>query len=285
MTQIYSAISSISPASQKTLRDTLSSTLKFSLDTEPKNLTTSLLFSVANETAASSSQSSDNFAVHPFILNLASKGFHVPLTLFTTEATKTFFTREAFISHKPVFSRSTTGTKCHIMDITAFPAEKDMDIGDWHEAWTRYQLFVEAHSETSIAARWKNHFQFLLGQDHFKLNFPAILQFDIEMRTAYAVAPKPFNEDNYRRRYDAIKLEVLQNSVLNARARDMGASHSHNSSKGSRFTLYSLDDHGASTSSSARSDQPHSSGGQSFRANGAASRSGPRSAPMCLICQ
>lgn len=86
--QIFAALSTVSPNSLKNIRDTIDSTISSSLNTDstkPK-----LLFSVDRETPLSSSSSSNNWSPHPFIITLASHGFHIPLSLFTSKSTQTF---------------------------------------------------------------------------------------------------------------------------------------------------------------------------------------------------
>ncbi|CAA7271031.1 unnamed protein product [Cyclocybe aegerita] len=233
LTQVYAALATCSPASQKIIRDTLNSTLNEPITTLTSSSTPILIYSVANESAASTSHSS-GYGIHPYLVTLANNGFHLPLTLFTTASTNRLHTNEATIVHKPVFNRA--GVKRHIMDVSHFPIEGDMDVADWHEAWNRYLVFVGVHGEADISKRWKEHFSFLSGQDNFKLNFPAILRFDIEIRTKYAIEPRHHDEDAYRRRFEAVKLEVLQESLRKAAVESDTRSYQ---TKAKRFTPYS----------------------------------------------
>lgn len=287
MTQIYAALQAISPASQKLVCDTLTNTLKDNplpdVISAPK-----LLFSVTNETTSTFSSSNTGYGIHPFIISLAENGSHIPLSLFTTSATNTLHTSEASIPQKTVINRLTS-LKRHIIDIKFFQGEDSMDIGDWHEAWTRYHRFVETHGDKDSAIRWKKHHEFLAEQDNLKRNFAAILKFDIEIRTKYNLTPSPHDEDSYRRRFEAIKLEVLQAEILAARSVSdaesiHNAASSSSSWKGkSRYTPYHhRDAESSSRQSGSRTENViTNSGNNSFRSSGASSTN----TPICLICQ
>lgn len=286
MTHIYAALQAISPASQKIVRDTLTNTLK---DKPPPDViaTPKLLFSVTNETTSAVSNSNTGYGIHPFIISLAENGSHIPLSLFTTAATNTLHTSEASIPQKTVINRLTS-LKRHIIDIKYFQGEDSMDIGDWHEAWTRYHRFVETHGDKDSALRWKKHHEFLAEQDNLKRNFAAILKFDIETRTKYNLTPSPHDEDSYRRRFEAIKLEVLQAEILAARplpdAESTTNVTSSSSWKGkSRYAPYHHRDADSSSrqSGSRAENVVANSGNHSFRSSGTSSNN----TPICLICQ
>ena len=286
MTQIYAALQAISPASQKLVRDTLTNTLKDNplpdVIVAPK-----LLFSVTNETTSATPAFNSGYGIHPFIISLAENGSHIPLSLFTTSATNTLHTSEASIPQKTVINRL-TGLKRHIIDIKFFQGEDSMDIGDWHEAWTRYLRFVEMHGDKDSAIRWKKHHEFLAEQDNLKRNFAAILKFDIETRTKYNLTPSPHDEDSYRRRFEAIKLEVLQAEILAARPLPDADSNTNAASSSSwkgksRYAPYHhRDAESSSRQSGSRTENVvANSNNHSFRSSGASFTN----TPICLICQ
>ncbi|KIJ90388.1 hypothetical protein K443DRAFT_116669 [Laccaria amethystina LaAM-08-1] len=286
MTQIYAALQAISPTSQKLVRDTLTNTLK-DMPSPDAILTPKLLFSITNETISATPTSNTGYGIHPFIISLAENGSHIPLSLFTTSATNLLHTSEASIPQKSVINRL-TGLKRHIIDIKYFQGEDSMDIGDWHEAWTRYHRFVETHGDKDSVIRWKKHHEFLAEQDNLKRNFAAILKFDIETRTKYNLTPSPHDEDSYRRRFEAIKLEVLQAEILAARPiSDVESNNntvSFSSWKGkSRYAPYNHRDADSSSrqSGSRTENVVASSNNHSFRSSGASSTN----TPICLICQ
>ncbi|KDR79124.1 hypothetical protein GALMADRAFT_208594 [Galerina marginata CBS 339.88] len=281
--QVFAALQTLSPGSQKLVRDTLTNTLRDKPlpDTvaAPK-----LLFSSANE-SLSSSFSNTGYGIHPFLVSLAENGSHIPLSLFTTSATNKLHTEEALIPQKTVINR-TSGLKRHIIDIKHFPLEAAMDIGDWHEAWTRYHRFIEKHGDDEAALRWKLHHEFLSQQDNLKRDFTSILKFDIEVRTRYNLNPSAHDEDSYRRRFEAIKLEVLQAEILAAKAASVAESSGNTSSSWKakqRYNPYpSRDTESSSRNFGSRTDNAvASSSGHSFRAAGASSAN----TPICLICQ
>ena len=137
--QIFAALSTISPNSLKNIRDTIDSTISSSSNTD--SIKPKLLFSVEKETPLSSSSSSNNWSPHPFIITLASHGFHIPLSLFTSKSTQTLFNMEASIPQKHVNTKN--NQKRYIIDINHFPKESEMDSSDWFEAWVRYLMFLE----------------------------------------------------------------------------------------------------------------------------------------------
>jgi len=210
-------------------------------------------------------------------------------SLFTTTATNTLHTNEASIPQKTVINRLTS-LKRHIIDIKYFQGEDCMDIGDWHEAWTRYLRFVETHGDKDSAIRWKKHHEFLAEQDNLKHNFAAILKFDIETRTKYNLNASPHDKDSYRHRFEAIKLEVLQAEILaTGTVPDVDSSNNNvplsSSWKGkSRYMPYHhRDAESSSRQSGGRTDSNAVAGStnHSFRSSGASSSN----TPICLICQ
>ena len=112
--------------------------------------------------------------------------------------------------------------KRYIIDINHFLKESEMDLSNWFEAWVHYLMFLEWHADATLLW-WKEHHVFLAGQDDFKQNFEAILTFDIEMRTMYAIQPHPHDECKYCMCFSTIKLQVMQ-CILTATNLTMAAS-------------------------------------------------------------
>jgi hypothetical protein len=140
-------------------------------------LPSKLLFSTSHELPALASSMDFSYSVHPFIISLAKNKVHIPLMLFTSYATRKLHTETTSLKQNTVYYSS--GTKCHILDLSQFFEESKMDSIDWHESWQRYMVFQETFCNSEIATRWKEHFLFLSAHDDFRLHFPAILPFDV----------------------------------------------------------------------------------------------------------
>jgi len=177
--QLLTAISQFSPNSQRQVQtlinNSLKSTPETSSPTSPSLPASKILFSSADEMPSSSSTTDYGFSTHPFILQLAQNKFHIPLTLFTTKSTNKLH-KESLV--QKIMYKS-NGTKCHTVELSQFPDEHQMDIGDWHEAWNWYLTFLTTYHNGPSAKRWHAHYLFLSKQDNFKLNFPTILKFDM----------------------------------------------------------------------------------------------------------
>jgi len=193
---------------------------------------------------------------------------HVPLTLFMASVTKKLHMQDSMLKKVTVFHR-TDGTKIRILDLTEFPDEANMDMYQWYDAWHRFSDFIEKNADESIKKRWKDHFEFLKGQDEFENNFKAILRFDIEERTRYFTSPHSVDPTDYPRRFAQLQLQVMQEQ-LNAQILAMSSKASPTSERfpnsSRRFTPYTKDKTFTTTNST---DSP-----KSFR-----------SPPLCFICR
>jgi len=136
-----------------------------------------ILFSTSHELPTLSSLMDFSFSIHPFIITLAKNKVHIPLTLFTLHSTKKLHTETTSLKQNTVYNSS--GTICHILNLSQFPEEHKMDSIDWHEAWQCYMVFQESHCDSEVVSRWKDHYLFLSAHDDFQLHFPAILLFDV----------------------------------------------------------------------------------------------------------
>ncbi|KAL6304315.1 hypothetical protein BKA93DRAFT_713050, partial [Sparassis latifolia] len=181
---LLSAFSQFSPGSQKKLQTLINTSLPAADNSLPDSVP-KLLFSIERERPSSSTSHAQSFGIHPFILNLGQNRVHIPLSLFTTASTNKLHNNSTSIKQNIVYNAS--GTKCHLIDLTQFQTESEMDVADWHEAWNRYIPFLRTHSDSAVAQRWEEHYQFLSKQDDFKRDFHAILTFDIEQRTRYSI--------------------------------------------------------------------------------------------------
>jgi len=194
---------------------------------------------------------------------------HVPLTLFTSTATKKLHMQDSMLKKVTIYHR-TDGTKQRILDLSEFPDEADMDINKWYDAWHRFSAFIDKHADDNIKERWRKHFEFLKGQDEFENNFQAILRFDIEERTRYFTSPHSVDLTDYPRRFAQLQLQVIQEQIIKNQATATSYKTSPPSEKFSnsfrRFSPYSKE---KTLPSSNNTD----SSSKSFR-----------SPPLCFIC-
>jgi len=144
----------------------------------PPILPSRILFLASHELPALSSSSDFSYSIHPFIVTLAKNKVHLPLTLFTSNSTRKLHTETTSLKQNMVYN--SLGIKCHILNLTQFPEEAKIDIVEWHEGWQWYLVFLDTHCEIEIATRWRDHYHFLSAHNDFHINFPALLQFDIE---------------------------------------------------------------------------------------------------------
>ena len=263
-----------SPNSQKLIKEAInpSSSSTIIPSSVPK-----ILFSSSNDQPASSSTTDYGFGTHPFIIQLAQNKVHIPLSLFTTYSMNKLHKESTSIKQNVVYNSA--GTKCHIMDLSLFPDETKMDIADWHEAWNRYHTFVDTHYNTIGSKRWRDHYIFLSKQDNFRLNFPTILKFDIEQRTCYALDPKEYSEELYLRRFEAIKLELIQEEIRTDREaiRNVGVNRPMGS-RSHQFEPYDRD-------TNARRINRKDTGNQSSFREGKGGDTGSSQPPLCLCCK
>jgi hypothetical protein len=232
LVQFASAFSQFSPNTQNHALSLISN----SNNTIPPTLPSRILFSASHELPALSSSSDFSYGIHPFIVALAKNKVHLPLTLFTSNSTRKLHTETTSLKQNTVYN--SLGIKCHILDLAQFSEEPKIDIVDWHEGWQRYLVFLDTHCEIEIATRWRDHYHFLSAHDDFRINFPALLQFDIEERTRYCINPRTFDKDSYLRHLESVKLEVMSANVRNT-TRGLGQdSQSFASSSKTRFQPY-----------------------------------------------
>ncbi|KAG1811117.1 uncharacterized protein BJ212DRAFT_1483788 [Suillus subaureus] len=105
----------------------------------PSITSSSLLFDINNEHASSMSIS-NTYGVHTYIIELAKCHQHIPLSILTTKATSHLFLEPStlkFLTHYTSHHNSVP-TKCHILDVSQFPAETSISIGEWHKAWAHF---------------------------------------------------------------------------------------------------------------------------------------------------
>lgn len=81
----------------------------------------------------------------------------------------------------------------YILDVSQFPLETGMRPLDWHSAWERFLEWIGRRQGLIQRRMWACHFRFLARKDHFVDNFPAILRFDIKVRSFLHSQPRFFD--------------------------------------------------------------------------------------------
>lgn len=131
----------------------------------------------------------DLFGLHPLevdtriILSL-QRGFNIPLTLFTADALTavrehwtalTLEERDDGVSDEDV--------NCVVT--STWPPEAAMHPDEWREAYGYFLETLPAVLPEGEVARFRRHYEFLAGQNHFDLKFAAVLRFDMGVRGRY----------------------------------------------------------------------------------------------------
>ncbi|KAF8240141.1 hypothetical protein L208DRAFT_1385065 [Tricholoma matsutake] len=266
--QFTSAFTMFSPNTQNQALDLIN-------NSSSSILPSKILFSVLNELPALPSSMDFSYGIHPFIIALTKNKVHIPLTLFTSQSTRKLHTKTTSLKQNTVYNSS--GSKCHILDLSQFPKESKMDTIDWHKSWQCYMIFQEIHCDLEVSTRWKEHYLFLSGHDDFHLHFSAILSFDIVECMHYSINPHAFNKDNYLRHLEAVKLEIMSTTIRNATC-DLGQESQSSSSK-PRHGPQPYDHEKHSRFCPAPMDSTSSFCNQDSKGDTA------RSSPLCLCCK
>jgi hypothetical protein len=212
-----------------------------------------------------SSVPNQKYPVSPIVWNLFDRGQYIPLTLFTSKSMKRLHQDPSSCVTKNV-SIPNEGNKIPVLSVAPFGEEKDMSIPDWHEAKANYRIFLLEAFDDEVAGRWIRHHEFLASIDDFEKSFPAIVRFDISERIHYTFRPMKFNEIAYYQKWNATKLEILQEN-LELGMKNLSSSSSNASSGPFRAQ------HGSVTRSKPYERQPFPEGrGSSTGSN------------VCLIC-
>ncbi|KAF8183699.1 hypothetical protein BJ912DRAFT_799212, partial [Pholiota molesta] len=137
-----------------------------------------VLFSEETERPAPSTVGEHKFGVHPEIVKLAQCKQHLPLSLFLYKSQKELFLKPSLTREQLIIN----GSKVYLIKLDQFPDESRMDYMDWTEAWGNYLEFLKARASDAVFQRWLKHYKFLSGHQELRVNFAAILRFDIEQR-------------------------------------------------------------------------------------------------------
>ncbi|KAG2102492.1 uncharacterized protein F5147DRAFT_580908, partial [Suillus discolor] len=193
MSSMLAAFQKLSPSKQSAFQSSMntvlgsSSTTATTVPTSNTNTSPSLIFDITREHPTPSSHSiRDVYGIHTYILELARNNQHIPFSLLTSKITRRLFLESSTLKFITFYSshRGSAPTKCHLLDISQFPAESEISIPEWHEAWSRYLRFLQEHASPEVHTRWANHYDILREHPDFTDNWIAILTFDIEQHAS-----------------------------------------------------------------------------------------------------
>ncbi|CDO77643.1 hypothetical protein BN946_scf184946.g37 [Trametes cinnabarina] len=118
------------------------------------------------------------------LITLLKLGFHLPLTLCTNEAIEVVRAQPTRLADKRYTDAD--GNKVLIVDVNAgWPEEREISSEDWKDAWANLLQVLPEILVPDGVKRFREHFEFLSRQQNFKVRFPAIRQFDIDVRHNY----------------------------------------------------------------------------------------------------
>ncbi|KAN0081315.1 hypothetical protein V8E55_008939 [Tylopilus felleus] len=146
------------------------------------------IFSASREVSGSTFfDSTYGLGTHSTIIDLANARQHIPLTIFTNDATKRLQEGHSLKKVKSTIN----GVAHHLLDLSLFPAEDKMDALTWQEAWRHYLTWLQDVCDAEVYLRWSWHYTTLSQDPDLHDNFDSILLFDIDMRSTYASRPSP----------------------------------------------------------------------------------------------
>ncbi|KAG0693352.1 hypothetical protein DFH29DRAFT_776788, partial [Suillus ampliporus] len=125
-----------------------------------------------------------NFGIHSFIQDLLIAGQYCPLTLFTNSNTKRLHREGHSLKRSKI---NVAGISYHLLDLSQFENELDMDPLSWQEAYQRYLTWIKDIGDAPLHDRWTNHFTTLSKDDAVRKNFRAIIEFDVETHQNYTL--------------------------------------------------------------------------------------------------
>jgi hypothetical protein len=230
------------------------------------------LFDSSKETASSSGlDSTYNFGIHHFIQDLANTGEYCPLTLFSNKNTEHLHQEGHSLKHTKVH---VNGVSHHLLDLSQFENERDLDPLTWQEAFQRYLIWIGDVRDVQSLKRWTSHFTMLAKDEAIHKNFRAILEFDIKTRQNYALRPHQHDEAEWSHHLQKKKYATLQDKLFrhSQQLRSSFADCSSNAGPSACFEPYD--------NAAKRPAKKHDGDLSSFQD----SKSGKLVDPMCIIC-
>lgn len=206
--QWISAFTQLSPTSQTQGSAVLDSIIPKAASRPNVASVAKVLFDTAKELPTGSGvDSTYSFGIHSFVQDLLNAGQYCPLTLFTNANTERLH-REGYSLKRTKIN--VNGISHHLLDLSQFANELDLDPLSWQEAYQRYLTWIKDIGDPLSHTRWSNHFVTLSKDEAIRKNFRAIIEFDVETRQNYALRPHQHCEREWRDRLQAKKYETMQ---------------------------------------------------------------------------
>ncbi|KAI0348736.1 hypothetical protein OH77DRAFT_1526226 [Trametes cingulata] len=163
-------------------------------------------------------------APHPQLVEMLRTNWHVPLPALTTEALKQLNRDGSQLKTTKAVTKDQTTVR--IIDLAPFGDEAKMSPDDWQEAWRNLLRILPRILGCKEVERWRKHYEFLIEHDDFRSDFPALLEFDIKLRTDWFTADrakKPsfvVGNDQYCAVLDKVQSKRLRAEVREREDRD-----------------------------------------------------------------
>ncbi|KAG1796488.1 hypothetical protein EV424DRAFT_1280734, partial [Suillus variegatus] len=180
-----SAFNQLSPTSQAQGSAVLETIMPKSTARPNVTAVSKVLFDSSKELPSGSGlDSTYNFGIHSFVQDLLNAGQYCPLTLFTNQNMERLHREGHSLKRSKVH---VNGVSHHLLDLSQFENELDLDPLSWQEAYQRYLTWIEDIGDASSLKRWTTHFTTLSKDEAVRKNFRAIIEFDVETRQNYAL--------------------------------------------------------------------------------------------------
>ncbi|KAG1882695.1 hypothetical protein F4604DRAFT_1535522, partial [Suillus subluteus] len=125
-----------------------------------------------------------NFGIHSFIHDLLLAGQYCPLMLFTNINTEHLHCEGHSLKRCKI---NVGSVSCHLLDLSQFENELDIDPLSWQEAYQHYLTWIKDIGDSHSVLRWTNHFTTLSKDDAVHKNFCTIIEFDVETCQNYTL--------------------------------------------------------------------------------------------------
>ncbi|KAG1811509.1 uncharacterized protein BJ212DRAFT_1483759 [Suillus subaureus] len=149
--------------------------------------------------------------IHHFIQDLADTGEYCPLMLFSNKNTECLHCEGHSLKHTKVHIK---GVSHHLLDLSQFENERELDPLTWQEAFQYYLTWIAAVNDAQAIKHWTSHFTTLAKDEAIQKNFQAILEFDIETRQNYVLRPHVHDETEWSHRLQKKKYAMLQDELF-----------------------------------------------------------------------
>jgi hypothetical protein len=163
------------------------------------------------------------------ILTLVKCRRSVPLQLFAAESLRRI---RSGLDIKYIKVATGPAANARILDISDFPKDEDLSMGEWTVCYNTFLAFMTEHSEPKVLRGLLAHFDAMLKDPEFSSWFPAYLLFDMQICNQFFAKPSIIDATSHTW-YQA--LQSAKDSILRKATVSSSASPSH---KGQRYAPY-----------------------------------------------